>query len=78
MEWGIDISEKLKVPIYVESTLNGFPLYEKAGFQKVDGILCKREVTHLDSDVEAPLMARMPASAGGMSLQEWADSGKKQ
>ena len=75
MQWGLDVSEKLKVPIYLESTHEGMPLYERTGFQKLEGITLKPEVTHFEKDIEAPVMVNMPASAGGMTFEEWASKG---
>jgi hypothetical protein len=61
MQWGIDIAEKLRVPIYLESTLAAVRLYEKIGFTRVGkSIVQKPEVTGLDYDIEVPLFYKMP------------------
>lgn len=75
VQWGLDVSERLKVPVYLESTHEGLPLYERTGFRKLEGITLKPEVTHMEKDIEAPIMVRMPASAGGMAFEEWASGG---
>lgn len=76
VQWGVDVSEELGVPIYLESTREGVPLYERMGFQKLkEGVTFTPEVTALEEDIEAPLMTRMPASAGEMAFGEWASGG---
>ena len=61
MQWGIDIAEKLRVPIYLESTLAAVRLYEKMGFDRVnESITQKPEITGLDHDIEVPLFYKMP------------------
>ncbi|SPO01217.1 uncharacterized protein DNG_03964 [Cephalotrichum gorgonifer] len=78
VQWGLGMSEELKLPIYLESTVEGVPLYERTGFQKLkEGITLTPAVTHMKEDIEAPLMVKMPASAGGMAFEEWA-SGRYQ
>lgn len=76
VQWGLDKSEELKVPIYLESTKEGRPLYERTGFQTLpEGVVFTPEVTLLKEDVQAPLMVKMPASAGGMTFEQWVDGG---
>ncbi|KLJ11962.1 hypothetical protein EMPG_12887 [Blastomyces silverae] len=76
MDWGLDIGEKLQLPVYLESTKAGVPLYTKLGFERLSqGALLKAEVTHFASDVKAPLMAKMPSAARGMMFEEWAQKG---
>jgi hypothetical protein len=61
MQWGIDIAEKLIVPIYLESTQAALPLYEGIGFQRIRGsIVQKPDITGLEHDVEVPLFYKMP------------------
>ena len=73
VQWGLDVAEELKLPIYLESTIEGVPLYERMGFKKLkEGVTFTPEVTNLKEDIEAPLMVRMPASAGTMTFEEWA------
>ncbi|GAB1213998.1 hypothetical protein ATERTT37_003154 [Aspergillus terreus] len=76
MQWGLDIAEQLKVPIYLESTHEGRSLYERLGFATLqEGVVFKPGVTQLKEDIEAPLMVRMPAAAGGMTFEQWMDGG---
>ncbi|PGH13039.1 hypothetical protein AJ79_03876 [Helicocarpus griseus UAMH5409] len=76
MDWGLETGEKLGVPVYLESTSAGLPLYTKLGFERLsEGALLKKEVTHFEKDVEAPLMVKMPKAAGGMEFEEWAEKG---
>lgn len=76
MQWGLDVSEELKLPVYLESTVEGVLLYESTGFRKLDeGVRLTPAVTHLEEDIEAPLMVKMPASAGGVTFEEWASRG---
>lgn len=72
MEWGMDVAERMNVPVYLEATHEGVPLYEKCGFETLnEGILLKPEVTKLEKDVVAPLMVRMPK---GLRFEEWMTS----
>ncbi|KKZ67488.1 hypothetical protein EMCG_06865 [[Emmonsia] crescens] len=76
MDWGLDVGEKLQLPVYLESTRAGLPLYTKLGFERLSkGALLKSEVTHFASDVEAPLMVNMPSAAREMRFEEWAEKG---
>lgn len=75
MQWGMDLAEKLNLPIYLESTVEGVPLYQKLGFQTLkEGIIFKPEITGVDKDVKAPIMVKMPASAGSTTFEEWAQN----
>lgn len=76
MQWGIDIAEKLDLPIYTESSESGLRLYESVGFERLTHVrlIHKEEVTGRP-DVEVPLMVKMPSAAKGLSFKEWADSG---
>ncbi|OJD10146.1 hypothetical protein AJ78_08722 [Emergomyces pasteurianus Ep9510] len=76
MDWGLDVGEKLRLPVYLESTLAGLPLYTKLGFEKLSqGAPLKAEVTRLASDVKAPLMVKMPSAARGLRFEEWVERG---
>lgn len=56
-----DLADKLNLPVYLESTPRAASLYGRHGFQTLN-----RRITHTaedlgtDSDVEIPLMLRMP------------------
>ena len=74
MQWGMSVAEQLNVPIYLESTVEGVPLYRKLGFQTLsEDILFKPEITRVDKEVRAPLMVKMPVAAGNMTFEEWAE-----
>lgn len=74
MQWGMNVAEQLNLPVYLESTVEGVPLYKKLGFQTLsEGIVFKPEITRVDKEVRAPLMAKMPSSAGDMTFEEWAE-----
>jgi hypothetical protein len=73
MKWGMDVAEELNLPIYLESTVEGVPLYKKLGFESLaEAIVFKPEITRVDREVKAPLMVKMPTAAGNMSFEEWA------
>jgi hypothetical protein len=75
MQWGINVAEQLSLPIYLESTVEGVPLYQKLGFQTLaEGIVFKPEITRVDKEVSAPLMVKMPTATGEMTFEEWADN----
>ncbi|PGH19364.1 hypothetical protein AJ80_04004 [Polytolypa hystricis UAMH7299] len=77
MEWGTDIAERLNLPVYLEATYSGLPLYEKLGFQTLnEGVMLRKEITGWNEDVEAPLMAKMPGAAGEMGFEEWVKRGR--
>ncbi|KAI1337259.1 acyl-CoA N-acyltransferase [Xylariaceae sp. FL0016] len=77
MQWGIDMAEKLGLPIYLEATDAGFPLYKSMGFERLThvSVIHKAEVTGSAEDTNVPLMVKMPSKARGMSFEEWADKG---
>jgi GNAT superfamily N-acetyltransferase len=69
MQWGIDIAEKLRVPIYLESTLAAVRLYEKIGFERIkESVVQKPEITGLDHDIEVPLFYKMPKSNANIDI----------
>ncbi|KAJ5561976.1 hypothetical protein N7535_003561 [Penicillium sp. DV-2018c] len=75
MQWGVDVAEQLSLPIYLESTVEGVPLYRKLGFQTLsEGIVFKPEITRIDKEVRAPLMVKMPTAMGDMTFEDWAYS----
>ncbi|KAI0143050.1 acyl-CoA N-acyltransferase [Xylariaceae sp. FL1272] len=77
LQWGIDIAEKLGVPIYTESTVGGFPLYKAGGFEQLTHVhlIHKAEVLGAKEDSEVPLVVRMPSRAKGLTFKEWAERG---
>jgi hypothetical protein len=75
MDWGVDLAARMSVPVYLEATHEGMPLYEKMGFDRLsDGPVIKPEVSHWKSEVVVPLMVKMPTS-GGKRFNEWAMNG---
>ena len=77
MQFGISLAEGLNLPIYLESTEPGYPLYTAMGFEKLSHVqlIHKAEVAGTQDDVEVPLMVKMPNKAKGMTFKEWADKG---
>ncbi|KAI1375064.1 acyl-CoA N-acyltransferase [Hypoxylon crocopeplum] len=74
MQWGIDIAEKLQVPLYTESSKPGLRLYKSLGFERLThvSLIHREEVTGRPDD-EVPLMVKMPSTANGLCFKEWAD-----
>ncbi|KAK9772228.1 putative N-acetyltransferase domain-containing protein [Seiridium cardinale] len=77
VQWGIDIAEQLGLPVYLESTEQGAPLYEAVGFEKLahEKLVYKASETGQKEDIEVPLMVKMPSKANGLSYKAWADKG---
>ncbi|KAI2472037.1 acyl-CoA N-acyltransferase [Annulohypoxylon bovei var. microspora] len=75
-QWGINAAEQLDLPVYLESSMPGLPLYERMGFERLThvSLIHKEESTGLP-DEEIPLMVKMPSAAKGLSFKEWADKG---
>ncbi|KAI4860778.1 acyl-CoA N-acyltransferase [Hypoxylon rubiginosum] len=79
MQWGINVAEKLGVPMYLESSEPGLRLYESMGFERLKHVrLVHKEETTGRPDAEVPLMVRMPSVAKGLSFKEWVDNGYSQ
>jgi hypothetical protein len=74
-EWGMNIAEMAGLPVYLESSPTAFPLYQKLGFQKIDSVVHRPEVTGEDSDIEVPIMVKMPSCAGNLTFTEWVAKG---
>jgi hypothetical protein len=73
LQWGHEMSERLQLPVYFESSPSTVRMYEKAGCERLEeSIVHKAEVTGTESDIEVPLMVMMPA---GMSFKEWLKKG---
>lgn len=77
MKWGMDIADQLGLPIYLESTTGGVPLYQRLGFETLThvSVIHKAEVIGEENDVEVPLMVKMPSKAKGICFKEWAEKG---
>jgi hypothetical protein len=74
-QWGIDVAEKLGLPIYLESTVDSAPFFEATGFKKLENKTLAHTASALGAkeDIVVPLMVRMPSKANGMSFEEWQD-----
>ncbi|KAI5860446.1 acyl-CoA N-acyltransferase [Durotheca rogersii] len=77
LRWGMEVADKLELPLYLEATGTGLLLYEHEGFERLTHvrIIQKAEATGFETDIEVPLMVRLPSKAGGISFKEWADKG---
>ncbi|KAI0179997.1 acyl-CoA N-acyltransferase [Hypoxylon sp. FL1284] len=79
MQWGVNVAEQLRVPLYTESSIPGLRLYASMGFERLTHVrlVHKEEITGRP-DVDVPLMMKMPSAARGLSFKEWADGGYPQ
>ena len=75
MQWGLDVAEGAGLPVYLESSKVASRLYQKLGFVQVGSVTHEAELVGEESDVEVPLMVKMPSAAGGKSFDEWRDGG---
>ncbi|PGH07097.1 hypothetical protein AJ79_06375 [Helicocarpus griseus UAMH5409] len=77
IQWGIDLANQLGLPIYTESSEDGFHLYEHMGFEWLThvSLIHKAETIGKANDVEIPLMVKLPASVKGLSFKDWAEKG---
>jgi ribosomal protein S18 acetylase RimI-like enzyme len=72
IQWGIDIAEQSGLPLYFESSPTTVRLYEKMGFERIgEKIVHKAEIMGTPTDIEVPLMVKMPSAAGGITFDEW-------
>lgn len=46
MSWGLNQADRMNLPVYLESTKMGFPVYIKKGFREVGAIAYENEVRH--------------------------------
>lgn len=75
--WGVDIAEQLQVPVYLEATDKSVSVYRRLGFQLLErSVRIKAEVMDAQEDAHAPLMAKMPTSAGDMIFEDWVKQGR--
>ena len=73
------MAERAGLPAYLESSPKAYPLYQKLGFEKLsESIVHKPDVTGGETDVEVPLMVKMPSCAHGVGFEEWAKKGYPQ
>jgi len=70
------MGEKTQLPIYCEASPTTYKLYLKFGFKQVkEKLVHSKEVLGTPTDIEVPLMVWMPSGAGGLSFDEWRESG---
>lgn len=63
-DFGIRIAAQAQLPIYLESSKEGFRLYKKLGFRKLkDSVIHRAEVTREEEDARVPLMLYVPQGA---------------
>ena len=75
VQWAVDISEKIGLPFYLESSPTTVKLYEKMGFQRLkETVVHKAETLGTEKDTVVPLMVNMPSYAG-MTFEEWVEKG---
>ncbi|CAM1509032.1 Fc.00g027710.m01.CDS01 [Cosmosporella sp. VM-42] len=75
-QYGIEMSERIQVPLYFESSPSTLGLYQKVGFELLkENVVHKAGLLGYPTDVTVPLMVRMPSAAGGLTLEEWHDQG---
>ncbi|KAK8086602.1 Ribosomal protein S18 acetylase RimI [Apiospora phragmitis] len=71
LNWGIDLADRLDVPIYLESTITARHFYKRFGFDIPEFVIHKAEVIGDDRDDIVPIMVRMPKNHEGLSVGEW-------
>lgn len=75
LQWGIDVAEQLGLPMYLESSDAGLPLFKKAGFEMLadEKLVYKASATGQKADKEVPVMVKLPSKANGLSFRDWAN-----
>ena len=72
LQWGLDLADRTGLPLYLEASPSTAGMYDKAGFERLsETVVHKAELMGTETDIEVPLMVRMPACAGGMTFKEW-------
>jgi GNAT superfamily N-acetyltransferase len=75
-QWGLHMGEATGLPVYFESSPSTVNLYKKAGFELLsEKIVHKAETLGTPTDIEVPLMVKMPSVAAGMTFEEWRRNG---
>jgi hypothetical protein len=70
-QWGVDVGDRLGVPVYLEATDASIKLYQKLDFQLLpEGVMLEPGVIGEEA-VEAPVMVKMPTSASGLTFDHW-------
>lgn len=65
VQWGIDQSERLGIPAYLEASIPGQPLYERLGFRPFDALVIRSEDWDGDHDRVYAAMVRDVSNKGG-------------
>ncbi|KAK3988933.1 hypothetical protein QBC44DRAFT_328460 [Cladorrhinum sp. PSN332] len=74
--WGLEFCDYTNLPMYFEASPSSVGLYEKLGYERLkEKIVHKAELLGTETDLEVPLMVRMPKAARGMSFYEWKEKG---
>ena len=74
-QWGLDLSDMLRLPIYLEASPNTAALYEKFGYQRLkEKIVHDRSIFGTEEDIAVPLMVRFPTGCK-WTFEEWAEKG---
>ncbi|KAI1124877.1 putative GNAT family acetyltransferase [Nemania abortiva] len=74
-EWALDVGNRSSLPVYFESSPSTVDLYKKMGFELLpETIVHEAEVLGTATDIEVPLMVKMPSAAGTMTFEEWRSS----
>ncbi|KAK8038803.1 Acyl-CoA N-acyltransferase [Apiospora rasikravindrae] len=71
LNWGIDVAERLGVPIYLEATIPGRNFYKRFGFQIPEFVIHKAATVRRDRDDIVPCMVKMPKKYEDLSVAEW-------
>jgi hypothetical protein len=75
--WGVDVAEQLQVPVYLEATDKSVGVYRRMGFEVLrQTVRIKADVMGAEEDADAPLMAKMPTAAGGLTFEGWVKRGR--
>ncbi|KAF9878552.1 acetyltransferase [Colletotrichum karsti] len=75
-KWGLDMAELAGLPVYLESSPVGYPLYNRLGFETLDEkVVHRAALVKKKKDVEIPLMVKMPSIAKGLTFKEWRAQG---
>lgn len=75
-KWGLDMAELAGLPVYLESSEEGFGLYKRLGFEVLEEKIVHRAgLVGTENDVAVPLMVKMPSIAKGLTFEQWRAQG---
>lgn len=70
------MSNNTGLPLYFEASPSTYKLYEKMGYETLEEkIVHSAALMGTETDIEVPLMVKMPASAGNLTFKEWQAAG---